>query len=627
MRPSKILPLLLVAGLVGCQDQPTAPDAVPQPAFDVSATSTGASGVLYGTNQSGRLYAIDPLTAAATFIGGGPAATENEFDTETGTLYSEGADGDRRLFTIDQSTGGVLGFVFHPIGALNGLEFVGGTLYGTFIDGPNRPSSLVTVDVSTGALTTIGPTGLGPITGLAYDGAAGVMYGSTSGAFGAADLVTIDLTTGAATVVGSMGINRVGSIEFLDGTLYAATSQRSSTPGRLYTVDTWTGAATLVAPISGLDRPSITGLTAAPCRRPTDPDDYGVFGSACYVSVRGPENGIESEQACVADFGGHLASIHSQAEDDFISALVDPGAAGGITAYIGGEAPGPSFLFLSGPSAAYLWTDGSPWDYENWRRTTGEPNGSGPAPAGVQFWPNTNFGLSGWNDVPKSAPLGGYVCKYVPRALPNLPPVADAGEDQTVECEGADGTEVTLDGSGSSDLDGTIVQYEWFDGATSLGTGVTLDHTFALGTHTVTLVVTDDRGATDSDDVDITVEDTTPPTVSMTVDPTSLWPPNHKMQLVASGISASDICCDVTLAVGVTSNEPVNGTGDGDTEPDWEVVDNGDGTYDVWVRAERAGTGTDRVYTITATATDCSNNVATASGTVTVPHDRGKGPK
>ena len=263
MRTSKILPLLVAAGLIGCQDQPTAPDATLSPAFDVAATSSSALGTLYGVNQFGELYSIDPLTAAATFIGPGHPATENEFDNNTGTLYSEGSDGDTQLCTIDPSTGGVLGCVNHAFGALNGLEFVGTTLYGTFITFGGAPSALVTVDASTGALTTVGPTGLGPITGLAYDAAAGVMYGSTRGVSGPADLVTVNLATGATTVVGSMGITRLGSIELFAGTMYAATSQFSATPGALYTVNTSTGAATLVAPISGLLLQSITGLTTA----------------------------------------------------------------------------------------------------------------------------------------------------------------------------------------------------------------------------------------------------------------------------------------------------------------------------------------------------------------------------
>ncbi|HQQ26947.1 MAG TPA: PKD domain-containing protein [Syntrophales bacterium] len=48
-----------------------------------------------------------------------------------------------------------------------------------------------------------------------------------------------------------------------------------------------------------------------------------------------------------------------------------------------------------------------------------------------------------------------------------MPPVADAGADQTVES----GTTVTLDGSGSSDSDGTIFSYSWEQLS---GTGVAL---------------------------------------------------------------------------------------------------------------------------------------------------------
>jgi hypothetical protein len=54
------------------------------------------------------------------------------------------------------------------------------------------------------------------------------------------------------------------------------------------------------------------------------------------------------------------------------------------------------------------------------------------------------------------------------------------------------------------------------------------------------------------------------------------------------------------------------------------VKDNGNGTFDVWVRAERSGKGTGRIYTITATATDHSGNSASSSATVTVGHDQGK---
>ena len=95
------------------------------------------------------------------------------------------------------------------------------------------------------------------------------------------------------------------------------------------------------------------------------------------------------------------------------------------------------------------------------------------------------------------------------------------------------------------------------------------------------------------------------------------------MVTVATGIGATDDFDPIpTVTVSVTSNEPLNGTGDGDTAPDWEITDNGDGTFDVAVRAERAGDGDGRTYTITVTATDAFGNSATETGAVSVPHDR-----
>jgi hypothetical protein len=221
--------------------------------------------------------------------------------------------------------------------------------------------------------------------------------------------------------------------------------------------------------------------------------------------------------------------------------------------------------------------------------------------------------------------------KVVIFKLGGEPPVADAGEDQMVEQESHAGTEVTLDGSGSTDEDSTpgtnddIVSFDWYEDATLLGSGETLDYTFQLGEHAVTLVVTDSDGETDEDEVIIVVEDTTPPTINdVSANPDKLWPPNHRMVEVAVEVDAEDICdaepyCYIQE---VTSNEPVNGHGDGNTEPDWEYTDD---PLVVLLRAERSGCGDGRIYTIYVVCEDASGNTTYADVEVIVPHDKGKG--
>ncbi len=101
---------------------------------------------------------------------------------------------------------------------------------------------------------------------------------------------------------------------------------------------------------------------------------------------------------------------------------------------------------------------------------------------------------------------------------PNQAPVADAGLDQTVSDGDGDGVEsVTLDGSGSYDPDGTIASYEWTEGAIVLGTTASITVSLALGTHTITLLVTDNVGGTGTDDVVVTVAEPSaePTTVSV----------------------------------------------------------------------------------------------------------------
>ena len=184
-------------------------------------------------------------------------------------------------------------------------------------------------------------------------------------------------------------------------------------------------------------------------------------------------------------------------------------------------------------------------------------------------------------------------------AVENQPPTADAGDDQSV----AKGSEVTLDGSGSSDPEGGALTYAW---SQTGGTTVTLRSatsakpTFtapsADGTLTFSLTVADPQGLTGTDSVTVAVENQ-PPTADAGDD-----------QSVAQG-------SEVTL------------DGSGSSDPEGSTL-----TY-AW--SQTAGTtvtlrsatsvkptftapGADGTLTFSLTVTDTENSSDTDSTTVTV---------
>ncbi len=146
---------------------------------------------------------------------------------------------------------------------------------------------------------------------------------------------------------------------------------------------------------------------------------------------------------------------------------------------------------------------------------------------------------------------------------------------------------------------------------------------FEVGTHQIGLSVSDSNAPAVTCSTTVTVQDTTPPEIrQITATPNSLWPPNHKMIKVKLGVEAVDVCGSVTSRIiSVTSNEPEDGLGDGNTRHDWQIT----GALGLNLRAERSGKGSGRTYTITIEAADEIGNKTTGQTTVTVPHDKGKG--
>jgi hypothetical protein len=197
-------------------------------------------------------------------------------------------------------------------------------------------------------------------------------------------------------------------------------------------------------------------------------------------------------------------------------------------------------------------------------------------------------------------------------------PSADAGDDVAIECAGPQRTQVQLDGSGSSDPDGQALTFTWtsasFAGALS---GPSPSVVLPLGQHVITLEVADGADGSDTDEVVVTIQDTTPPVLEIGGTPLNLWPPNHSyhdVDVARFVLSVSDTCdesldADDARFGEVTSDEPENGTGDGDT-PDDIVFD--DECRELKLRSERKGNGDGRVYEAEILVEDASGNRASA---------------
>ncbi|WP_233198300.1 LamG-like jellyroll fold domain-containing protein [Cryobacterium sp. Y50] len=122
----------------------------------------------------------------------------------------------------------------------------------------------------------------------------------------------------------------------------------------------------------------------------------------------------------------------------------------------------------------------------------------------------------------------------------NLPPTA-------AFVSSVDGLALQVDASSSSDSDGQITGYAWTFGDGATGTAVQASHTYAeSGTYEVTLIVTDDAGATAAATESVTVtaveppvEENAPPVAAFTATATDL-------AVAVDGVGSSD--ADGTIA-------------------------------------------------------------------------------
>jgi hypothetical protein len=203
-------------------------------------------------------------------------------------------------------------------------------------------------------------------------------------------------------------------------------------------------------------------------------------------------------------------------------------------------------------------------------------------------------------------------CTFTVTIIEAEPPVIHCPDDITVECTGDGSAVAEFVVTAESECDSNVV--------------VVCDppsgSSFPLGETVVRCTATDSFGNVVECSFSVFVEDTTPPAINgIMVSDDTLWPPNHKMVDITVTVDATDICDSSPMCwvYDVTSNEPINDRGDGNTEPDYIIMDE----LTVQLRAERAGLLEGRVYTIHVRCEDASGNFIDATIDVLVPHERG----
>ena len=218
------------------------------------ASTAQAETTLYAweTFSVQALHSLDTAGPTSTRIGpGNSGVIIAEIEFGGGVIYGSDTGVNTQLHSIDPSTGLIfetLMMTFPPEGnVITSMELVGGVLYAGLTTEGGGPTYLSTVDLVTGAVTVIGPTGFGsPFGGLAYDGF--TMYGISAGG-AAGELFTVNLGTGAATSVGlvTVGAQGIGTtaLEFGDdGVLYSLPNVNEPLVGHLLSIDPATAVGT-----------------------------------------------------------------------------------------------------------------------------------------------------------------------------------------------------------------------------------------------------------------------------------------------------------------------------------------------------------------------------------------------
>jgi len=222
---------------------------------EISSSQFRATGDVYALDvRNGGDYGTFPLVgpfniASITTIPNDIYASD--FDV-TGTLYALETT-DTNLLSIDPDTGAIT--VVAPLtGAAAGVTYSGlswnpsnSTMYALTTDGTT--TTLYTLDLTTGVMTSVGATGTTLGIWLAIDNT-GIIYMAD---IGDDNLYTLSSTTGSASLVGPLGVDisfaQEADVDPVTNTLYMA-GYIGGGVNNIYSVDVSTGTATALGSVN-----------------------------------------------------------------------------------------------------------------------------------------------------------------------------------------------------------------------------------------------------------------------------------------------------------------------------------------------------------------------------------------
>ncbi len=315
--------------------------------------------------------------------------------------------------------------------------------------------------------------------------------GSTSGGTGANNEIINNILVGAsAEAISIWGVNRFTNLKIQNNNYYqngnnGVLFQQGLTPGSGYVNS---GNTTVV--------PGFVGGTNYTLAAGSAMIDAG-------INVGLPYNGAAPDKGYAesAGSGGNVAPTANAGADQTITLPTSSVSLTGSGTDPDGTIASYAWTKVSGPAGGAIATPNA-----------ASTNITGLTTAGTYVYRLTvtdNLGLTGTNDV-----------QIIVNNAPNAAPTANAGPDQTITLPTSS---VTLNGSGT-DPDGTIASYSWAKvSGPAVGTiaspataSTAINGLTSAGTYVYRLTVTDNGGATATNDVQIIVNSAPPANVAPT---------------------------------------------------------------------------------------------------------------